>query len=45
MKSKRGGKRIGAGRPRKEETVVIRVPKSLLTAIRKLISDYLANLV
>jgi hypothetical protein len=42
MKKKpHGGKRKGAGRPKgsgkKEETVVIRVPKSKVEAVRKLI--------
>lgn len=39
MKKTHGGKRKGAGRPKtKEETVVMRIPKSLVPAVKKLIA-------
>lgn len=39
MKKKtHGGKRKGAGRKKKEETKVIRVPKSKLESVQKLIA-------
>jgi len=38
MKEKtHGGKRKGSGRKKKEPTVVMRVPKSLVPAVKKLI--------
>jgi DNA polymerase V len=37
--SKRGGKRPGAGRPKKEPTTTIRVPVSKVEAIQKLIAS------
>jgi hypothetical protein len=36
-KNTHGGKRPGAGRPKKEPTTVIRVPVSLVQAIKELI--------
>jgi hypothetical protein len=37
-KIKQGGKRKGAGRPKvKEDTVVIRIPKSLVKEVKQLI--------
>ena len=40
MTSKRGGARDGAGRPKGEETVMVRVPKGCLEQVRSLISVY-----
>lgn len=38
QKSTHGGKRKGAGRPKtKEDTVVMRIPKSKVEAVKKLI--------
>lgn len=37
-KENRGGKRERAGRPKKEDTVVMRVPISKVEAVKKLIS-------
>lgn len=43
-KSKRGGARKGAGRPKtKEDTVVVRVPKSLVQIVKDLIDSYESN--
>lgn len=40
-KENRGGARKGAGRPKtKEDTVVIRVPKSLVPKIKELIKKH-----
>lgn len=36
-KEKRGGKRAGAGAPKKEPTVVMRIPVSKVEAVKKLI--------
>lgn len=38
-KSKRGGAREGAGRPKEEETKVIRVPLSKLDQVKKIIKE------
>ncbi|MCF5857592.1 hypothetical protein K3H44_20220 [Aeromonas veronii] len=38
--SNRGGARDGAGRPKGEETVMVRVPKGCLEQVRSLISVY-----
>lgn len=38
-KTKRGGKRPGAGRKKKEETTVMRVPKSKVEHIKELIKQ------
>ncbi|MGL5390348.1 MAG: hypothetical protein ACRDA8_02955 [Shewanella sp.] len=38
--SNRGGARDGAGRPKGEETVMVRVPKGCLDSVRSLISSY-----
>lgn len=38
--SNRGGARDGAGRPKGEETVMVRVPKGCLDSVRNLISSY-----
>ncbi len=38
--SNRGGARDGAGRPKGEETVMVRVPKGCLEQVRALISVY-----
>ena len=38
--SSRGGARDGAGRPKGEETVMVRVPKGCLEQVRSLISVY-----
>jgi hypothetical protein len=39
MKPSHGGKRKGAGRPKiKEDTVVMRIPKSKVAAVKKLIN-------
>jgi hypothetical protein len=35
-KSKRGGKREGSGRKKKEETVVMRIPKSIVKKVNEL---------
>lgn len=35
-----GGARVGAGRRKKEKTVVIRVPESLETQVRQMIAEY-----
>ena len=35
-----GGKRAGSGRKKKEETIVMRVPKSLEAQIKQLIEDH-----
>lgn len=32
-----GGKRKGSGRPKKEPTVIMRIPKSKVEAVKKLI--------
>jgi len=40
MTSKRGGARDGAGRPKGEETTMVRVPNGCLDAVRSLISSY-----
>lgn len=40
MAGLRGGIRPGAGRPKGEETVMVRVPKGCLDTVRKLISSY-----
>ena len=41
MKNKRGGARLGAGRPKeKPDTVVIRVPVVVVDKIKQLIQDY-----
>lgn len=40
-KDNRGGKRPGAGRPKtKEDTVVIRVPKSLIQKVKEMIAKH-----
>lgn len=36
-KSKRGGKRKGAGRPSKEKSVVIRIPESKLEEVKSIL--------
>ena len=36
---KRGGKRKGAGRPKKEPTITMRIPISKVEAVKKLIHD------
>lgn len=36
----RGGAREGAGRPKKEPTVFMRIPKSLVARIKKIISKH-----
>ncbi len=36
----RGGKREGAGRPKGEPTVVVRVPESLLPAVERLKQEH-----
>lgn len=38
--TKRGGARAGAGRPKGEETTMVRVPEGCLEAVRALISAY-----
>lgn len=38
--SNRGGARDGAGRPKGEETVMVRVPKGVADQVKALISDY-----
>ncbi|WFF99914.1 hypothetical protein [Aeromonas caviae] len=38
--TKRGGARAGAGRPKGEETTMVRVPQGCLEAVRALISEY-----
>ncbi|WP_323897725.1 hypothetical protein [Aeromonas allosaccharophila] len=38
--SNRGGARDGAGRPKGEETVMVRVPKGVADEVKALISDY-----
>lgn len=38
--SNRGGARDGAGRPKGEETIMVRVPKGCLDSVRNLISSY-----
>lgn len=38
--TKRGGARAGAGRPKGEETTMVRVPDGCLDAVRALISAY-----
>ncbi|WP_157830552.1 hypothetical protein [Aeromonas sobria] len=38
--SSRGGARDGAGRPKGEETTMVRVPNGCLEAVRSLISSY-----
>lgn len=38
IKKKRGGKRIGAGRKKKEPTKTIRVPEKHIPAIKNLIN-------
>ena len=38
-----GGKRQGAGRPRKEPTQVVRVPYSLLDKVNAMIEEYRGN--
>jgi hypothetical protein len=38
-----GGKRVGSGRPRTEETKVIRVPLGCLNAVSEIISNYKAS--
>lgn len=43
MKSKRGGKREGAGRPRGEPTKVIRIPESKVDAVMRVLSDEKAH--
>lgn len=38
---KRGGTRLGAGRPKtKEDTVVMRIPKSIVEIVKELIKSY-----
>lgn len=39
-KSNHGGKRIGAGRKRGEPSTVVRVPNSILSEVRLLVSNY-----
>lgn len=40
-KENRGGKRPGAGRPKtKEDTVVMRVPKSLVPKVKEMIAKH-----
>jgi hypothetical protein len=44
-KIKQGGKREGAGRPKiKEDTVVMRVPKSLVEKVKHLIDEHSARM-
>lgn len=38
--SNRGGARDGAGRPKGEDTVMVRVPKGVVDQVKALISDY-----
>ena len=38
--SSRGGARDGAGRPKGEETTMVRVPNGCLDAVRSLITDH-----
>ena len=38
----RGGKRVGAGRPTKEPTKVIRIPESKINKVKQLVSNGLA---
>ena len=40
MTAVRGGARPGAGRPKGEETTMVRVPQGCLEAVRALISEY-----
>lgn len=42
-KIKQGGKREGAGRPKKEDTVVMRIPKSLAEKVKQLIHSFQLN--
>jgi len=37
MKKQHGGKRPGSGRPKKEKTVVMRIPKSKVKSVKELI--------
>lgn len=39
MKKKHGGKREGAGRKKKEPTVVRRIPISVLAKVEKILSE------
>ena len=39
-KSTHGGARKGAGRPKSEETIMVRVPKGCLSDVRALIQKY-----
>ncbi|RQM71374.1 hypothetical protein [Aeromonas enteropelogenes] len=41
--TKRGGARAGAGRPKGEDTIMVRVPEGCLEAVRALISAYRNN--
>jgi hypothetical protein len=45
MKAKptHGGKRKGAGRPKKEPTKILRVPASIIPKVKKLIHDHIQN--